>query len=106
MPVGTPVAMCSARRVSCANSEVGNSQPSANATAISSAALDDKPAPTGIVVVTCPEIPRGESSSDATAPMYLPHVSVIAASNVCPSEMETVPSSSAESRTIPEPVTS
>ena len=73
IPVGTPVAMCSARWVSSARSVAESSAPNAKATAISSAALDDKPAPTGIVVVTFPEIPRGESSSDATAPTYRPH---------------------------------
>ena len=95
--------MCSARCVSCANSDDGNSQPSANATAISSAALDDKPAPTGIVVLTWPLIARGDSSNDATAPTYLPHDGVIAASNEEPNSIDTAPSASAESRTISDP---
>ena len=50
MPLGTPEARCSARRHSSANSTGVMSAPSASATATSSAALLDNPAPIGMSV--------------------------------------------------------
>ena len=73
MPVGTPVAACSARRASWASSIGVPSNPRASATATSRAALDDRPAPTGIVVLTCPSSPRPLRSSAATAATKRPH---------------------------------
>ena len=53
-PHGTPVARCSARWHSAAMSPVA---PSASASATSSDALDESPAPMGSVEVTCPVKP-------------------------------------------------
>ncbi|NBU15809.1 MAG: hypothetical protein EBS48_02135 [Actinobacteria bacterium] len=77
IPVGTPVARCSARRVSCARSAAARASagmpcPSARAAASSSAALDDRPAPTGMVVDTwpltlCTAMPAARISSATAA---------------------------------------
>ena len=97
IPVGTPVANCSARWVSNASSVGVNVLPIARAVASSKAALDDKPAPTGIVVETLPEIPTGDFMSDATAETYRPHDGSIVASNESFTSNETCPGISAES---------
>ena len=57
MPVGTPVARCSARCASRARSSGEPRCPNAIAAATSRAALDDRPAPTGMVVDTVPRMP-------------------------------------------------
>ena len=54
IPHGTPDARCSARWHSSASSTAGPSKPRASATAISSAALELRPAPMGSVVETVP----------------------------------------------------
>ena len=70
IPQGTPDARCSAIWVSCASSSVEPSNPSARATETSSAALDDKPAPTGRVVVISPTNPLVGCSSATTPATY------------------------------------
>ena len=67
MPVGTPVAACSARRAASASSVDVPSNPSANPIAHSSAALDDSPAPAGMLLVTSPTRPTVTPSSAAIA---------------------------------------
>ena len=57
MPLGTPDARCSARRHSSASATGDICAPSASATATSSAALLDRPAPMGMSVVTRPRMP-------------------------------------------------
>src|SRR5262245_57715505 len=57
IPDGKPVAACSARWHSWASATADPSNPNANATATSSAALDDNPAPMGMVVDTAPTNP-------------------------------------------------
>ncbi len=66
IPHGTPDARCSARWPSLASSSGGPSNPSASATATSSAADDERPAPTGSVVSTTPTKPRAGRSSATT----------------------------------------
>ena len=56
-PHGTPDASCSARWPRRASSVALPSKPSARATASSSAALDDRPLPMGMVVDTVPSKP-------------------------------------------------
>ena len=63
---GTPEATCSARWHSTARSWGVPVKPSASATATSSAALDDSPAPSGRVVSTTPRRPSTGRSSAAT----------------------------------------
>ena len=70
IPHGTPEAACSARRVSWANSTGSPSKPRASATATSRAALEDRPAPTGRSVVTCPVKPTSGLSSSTTPATY------------------------------------
>ena len=73
IPVGTPVAACSARCVNSASSRALPSKPRANAVATSRAALEDRPLPIGISVVIVPTIPRVALHSAATAAIYLAH---------------------------------
>ena len=73
IPVGTPLARFSARWVSRASSTTLPSNPSASATATSSAWLLDIPPPMGMVVVTCPRMPMAGDISDTTPATYLPH---------------------------------
>ena len=60
-PQGTPDARCSARCASRARGRGSGSAPRARASATSSAALDDRPAPIGSVVETVPVKPVGRA---------------------------------------------
>ncbi len=70
IPHGTPDARCSAAWQSRAMSSAEPSAPRASATAISSAALEDSPAPIGIVVETLPSNPVDGRSSATTPATY------------------------------------
>ena len=68
IPHGTPDARCSARWQSCASSSGEPSNPSASATATSSAADDDSPAPIGQRGVDLAGEARPTGRSSATTP--------------------------------------
>ena len=70
IPHGTPDARCSAAWHSRAMSSAVPSAPRARATATSSAALEDSPAPIGIVVETLPSNPVAGRSSATTPATY------------------------------------
>jgi hypothetical protein len=67
IPQGTPLANSSARCPARANSSGDPSKPRANATASSSDALEERPAPTGRSDDTWPVNPSTTRSSAATA---------------------------------------
>ena len=66
IPQGTPEARCSAALADPRESRRRPSMPSASATATSSAALDDRPVPIGIVVDTSPTKPTAGRISATT----------------------------------------
>ena len=66
IPQGTPEARCSADWQIRAMSRGDPSMPSASATATSSAALEDRPEPIGIVVDTSPSNPTAGRISATT----------------------------------------
>ena len=76
IPVGTPVAACSARWAARARSVGVPSNPSASPMAHSSAALDDNPAPVGMSDRIEPVRPLTEPISRAMAAMYRAHAGV------------------------------
>src|SRR3954465_15416526 len=69
-PLGTPEARCSARGRASAGASGEPSNPRASATATSSAALDDRPAPTGRVVDTVPTAPTAGRTTATTPATY------------------------------------